>query len=1164
MCRQLIFVFFLLSICAFAAAQNTYVMSNDSVNDCYADFTDSDDGTPGDNYDHNENYVFTICVANAVITMTFSDFCTEQCCDYIEFFDGPDTLSPPIGGQYAGNTIPPPIVASSGCLTIHFVSDGSVACYGWLAAWSVVTVPPVPPQFLPIAAPNCSTTNLIVNFDQPIPCDSIPGIFTLTGPSSPVIISAAAVNCVNDSATQAQLVLNPGLDVAGTYTIIYEYEFLDACDSLWVLSDTATFVVNNCPIIATINASSTSVCLDSCITIWATAVGGDPNFYTYAWSNGLPPTAGPHVVCPLVNTTYSVTVDDNTPATPGTDTQLITVIPPPVMPADMNVCQSAPALNLSANPPGGFWSGTGITNAFAGTFDPFVAGAGTFTITYAVNGCPNYMQITVTPVYAGPDEAACVGTTAFIVSGFTPPGGTWSGSNILPNGLFDPNTSGVYVVTYTVNGCTDTKTINVGLLSISPDDTSCTDVADFLLTFTPVGGTWSGTGIINPPTGLFSPFTAGNGLHTLTYSVNGCSDSLTMYVHTVTVAADMIVCPFNAPFTLPAPNPAGGIWSGIGITNPNTGMYDPNSMGGANYDDLVTYTYAGCDDQLWVYVRNTVIGVDTLFFCPTDPQMFLDFANTGNDPWNGAWTGTGVIDPDFPGTFDPAVAGTGTYTLNYLANGCQDSMVVVVFQNIVMTDTSVCLTAQPFNISATPIGGNFSGTGITNPSLGTFDATIAGVGAHIITYTSIDGCTGTCTVTVTALPVVSITNVPATYCYVDSDFVLIGNPAGGNFFVDGNPSATFNPLQSGTGNHTITYTYGTGDCAVTVSVNTTVTSPVNVVAAVTVSPICYGDNTDISANASGGDGSPFTYTWSNGLGTGQTKNVTPLTTTTYTITADDGCSEPATATITVIVHPQIIPVINTSPTLCDGDTGFATITINGPNTYSYLWNTNPPSTSNTINEPVGNSFDVTITDNATGCTIDTTILIDGYSAINAYFDLSPSDSCVNMISVEGNIGAAFQMIDLSSGATTGTWDFGDGSSQPYSLGSSVNHVYTDTGSYTILLHIENSGNCVSEYSLNICIEPYLFVAVPNAFTPNGDGLNDRFRAISLYLDEFEIMIFDRYGKKMYQSDNINDGWDGIYKTYYPQPVGVYAWVITYSWYNSPNREIMSGNVTLIR
>jgi len=87
--------------------------------------------------------------------------------------------------------------------------------------------------------------------------------------------------------------------------------------------------------------------------------------------------------------------------------------------------------------------------------------------------------------------------------------------------------------------------------------------------------------------------------------------------------------------------------------------------------------------------------------------------------------------------------------------------------------------------------------------------------------------------------------------------------------------------------------------------------------------------------------------------------------------------------------------------------------------------------------------------------------------------------------------------------------------------------------------------------------------IPSAFTPNGDGLNDRFR-ISVY-DNYTVnkfLIYNRWGAVIFKSNNPGDGWDGTYKGY-PQQIGSY---IYYLEMKDPDNKIIikQGTISLLR
>jgi gliding motility-associated-like protein len=93
-------------------------------------------------------------------------------------------------------------------------------------------------------------------------------------------------------------------------------------------------------------------------------------------------------------------------------------------------------------------------------------------------------------------------------------------------------------------------------------------------------------------------------------------------------------------------------------------------------------------------------------------------------------------------------------------------------------------------------------------------------------------------------------------------------------------------------------------------------------------------------------------------------------------------------------------------------------------------------------------------------------------------------------------------------------------------------------------------------------------SIPNAFTPNGDGLNDYFKVSGLYRNiDFNMMVFDRWGRMVFESQNIDHGWNGMFNGLYCEPDS-YVWMVTI---NFRGEDIITqgdvkfkGTVTLVR
>ena len=87
--------------------------------------------------------------------------------------------------------------------------------------------------------------------------------------------------------------------------------------------------------------------------------------------------------------------------------------------------------------------------------------------------------------------------------------------------------------------------------------------------------------------------------------------------------------------------------------------------------------------------------------------------------------------------------------------------------------------------------------------------------------------------------------------------------------------------------------------------------------------------------------------------------------------------------------------------------------------------------------------------------------------------------------------------------------------------------------------------------------------MPSAFTPNRDGVNDILRVKNLFsVKQFTMTIYNRFGEKIYESNNVNQGWNGSYKGA-EEPIGTYIWVISLT-DTEDKKQNAKGTVTLIR
>lgn len=146
-----------------------------------------------------------------------------------------------------------------------------------------------------------------------------------------------------------------------------------------------------------------------------------------------------------------------------------------------------------------------------------------------------------------------------------------------------------------------------------------------------------------------------------------------------------------------------------------------------------------------------------------------------------------------------------------------------------------------------------------------------------------------------------------------------------------------------------------------------------------------------------------------------------------------------------------------------------------------------------------------------------------------------------------------------------TWDFGDGSGS--SLQIPPDHHYAQTGSetkYPVSLVIENKHGCKDTALQYVDVLKSCYIAVPSAFTPNGDGLNDYLYPLNaLKADNLEFKVFNRLGQLVFETKNWNRRWDGTMNGH-PQPAGTYVWMLQYTDRESGKKIFQKGTTLLIR
>ncbi len=547
-------------------------------------------------------------------------------------------------------------------------------------------------------------------------------------------------------------------------------------------------------------------------------------------------------------------------------------------------CLNDPPFQLQAQEAGGNWSGPGVSST--GVFRPDVAGTGEHVLTHSFGGpCPSDRIVRVTVVSkANADftlpESICSNEDPVRLEPLSNRG-QFTGPGTAPDFTFNPAAAGpgTHTITYTIGGnCGDevSKSITVHPYfdpTITEPEPLCSDAAPFNLEAVSPGGTWSGTGIVDPNAGTFDPAVSGTGSFPVRYDFQGECPSFDVIQVTVNQRR-------NADFDMPllfcdeedaveiVPVETGGNFLGSGITG-NT--FDPKEAGVGRHNiiyDIPGACGARVTKQVTVEEQPdaTLLGPERV--CVFDNLVTIERQQNG-----GIWEGPGV---DQNGNFNPGSVGEGTYTIRYYFDGncpSEDVLNIRVTGKLEADITPValqCNDAPLINLQVNEAGGTWSGPGIVNPTSGTFDPAAAEIGSNTITYIIAGACGDTATTEINVAPRAdaTITAPNTAFCFGAADATLQA-PEGGSWNGEGiNDQGVFTASELAPGNYRVYYSVP-AQCPATDSVDLVVYEPVALLQTKYTQPTCFKDcDGRIVTEAQGGSGSGYRYTLGNNTSTG--------------------------------------------------------------------------------------------------------------------------------------------------------------------------------------------------------------------------------------------------------------------------------------------------------
>ena len=1152
-----------------AAGATTYSWSTGAV-------TNPINVTPASTTSYTVTGTSLTCTSTAVATVTVAASMVVTVNSPTICAGATATLTGTGGTTYAWSTgaVTNPINVTPATTTSYTVTGTTAGCTG--SAVSTVTVNPLPTVVAEVNQTYCPGVTVPINTFTSTPAGAT---FTWTNSNTAIGLAASGATSVPSfTATNGT-----GAAITSTITIT---PTLAGCTGP---TSTYTITVNPTPV-TTVN--SPTICPGGTATL--TAAGAT----TYSWSTGA--VTNPINVTPASTTSYTVTGTSLT----CTSTAVATVTVAAGMTVTVNsptICNGVTA-NLTAGGATTYTWTAGATPTGVSTADATPATTTSYTVTGTTAGCTGTAVATVTvnplPITTVNSPTICNGVTANLTAGGATTY-TWTAgatSTGVTTADASPSTTTTYTVTGTSLGCTSTAvaTVTVNPIPVTTVNSPAICPAS-TATLTAAGATtysWSTGAVTNP----INVTPAGTTSYTVTGTSLGCSSTA---VATVTVNAALVVnagvndsiCFGGSTVLGVTPNGAGYLYN----WTPTASLVGATTAT-PTASPAVTTTYSvTLTDPSGCTGTSTV----TIF---ADPQITMAIAGI-DVTCNGACNGQTIVipaggTPAYSYLWNTGCSGAscsslcpGTYTVTVTdAWGCTATSSATVIEPTLLTAATTATTATSCNAvcdgTATAagaggtVGGGYSYSWNSVPAQPTALATGLCAGSYTCTITDANGCTATTTATITEPTVVVIAPIASATICTGGSATLTAVASGGNtgtYSYVWSPAgtgstATVTVTPAGTTVYTVNATDVNGCPAAPVNVTVTVAPPLTVVAAGTAS-ICPGASATISAVAANGNGGPYTYTWAPAGGTGTPVSVTPAITTTYTVTASDGCSPTATATVTITVLPLPVvafsaPITSGCAPLCVNFTDNSTVT--GGAIATWAWSFGDGSTANTANpsncysNPGSYDVTLTVTSSLGGCSSTSTVA--GFVTVHpnpvADFTAPLTTSIINP-----DVAYTDNSSILTGAITSWNWNFGDPFAATIDSTSTLQnptHVFTEAGTFCTTLTVTSNFGCTDNTQLCIVIEPEFTFFIPNAFSPNADGINDEFYGKGDFIKKFEMFIYDRWGNLIFFADDINKHWDGIAnhgKEMAQQDVYVYTVKITDA--NDKKHKYM-GTVTIVK
>ena len=335
--------------------------------------------------------------------------------------------------------------------------------------------------------------------------------------------------------------------------------------------------------------------------------------------------------------------------------------------------------------------------------------------------------------------------------------------------------------------------------------------------------------------------------------------------------------------------------------------------------------------------------------------------------------------------------------------------------------------------------------------------------------------------------------------------------------------------------------------------------------------ICPGDSIEIAVVSAFGGLAPYTYTWTSDVGielVTESAFVSPPASGNWCCTITDACeTPPGIQCITIDLAEAIDPTftVDTLGGCVPIMVGFQGNATNVDQIGSAVWefgngsiSTQPVTASHTYQ--VQGIYDVTYTAiSVDGCVFTHTEenLLALFNQPSAGFNFSPQTAVLPDTRVD------FTNYSLSS--DDWMWLFNSVDSV---FDFNPTYAFPDTpGLYPVTLYVSNNWGCTDSLTRYVFVVDEFTMFIPNAFTPDNDGINDvfRFTGYDVDTDYFELLIFDRWGEVVHRTTDFEAGWNGNYNNgEHYVPDGVYLYRIETRSLSTQENKVVEGHVSIIR